>query len=185
MSPSILSNFFCSHLTILLISFSVYSQCSQLQILIFFHIFRYIKWLGLSPPWLSDARKGMHSSQTDLCDGNTSSCTREVTSTPKLTQKSTQSCSRITFIASIIYKWKAAALSVAPEPSPCWMSSQGRPKSRSDHWQQTEGTRSSRTQAGTQMKCPAFVGSRRHVLKESNRVFIQNRRSSTFDVFTK
>lgn len=80
---------FCSHLTILLISFSIYSQCSQLRILIFLYIFRYIKWLGLSPPWLGDARKGVHLSQTDLCDGNTCSCTREVTSTPKLTQKST------------------------------------------------------------------------------------------------
>lgn len=54
-----------------------------------FYIFRYIKWFGLPPLCLSDAKKGMHLSQTDLCDGNTSSCPREVTSTPKLTQKST------------------------------------------------------------------------------------------------
>lgn len=59
------------------------------------HIFLNIQdglegWLGAGGRFcLSEDRNRAHLSETYLCDGNISSCTNAVTSTPKLAQEST------------------------------------------------------------------------------------------------
>jgi hypothetical protein len=91
----------------------------------------------------------------------------------------------ITFIASIIYKWNTAALSVSPRSSTCLMSLQGR-KDPEPCWQQIKRKLNPSTPPDmAQLKFLSFMGGNRHILRQSNQVFIPNMSSSTFSLFAK